>query len=303
MPVVAIGNAIVLCAKAVRDAGLLGVDEAGNAGELPKWSAVPKECGFKIERPGGRGHQHYATKEEKTAQCLEYGRYKNWALKACGLAEEEVKEHLTKAAGLHQNMFGRGDLPAAFRRQHVGNDDGTRMTAREHAVLLCRVAGLRKAASGGEVGGLGGREEMDRLLALDGDRLQAECLSIPAHLRKAGSFALEGACVKDADARIAAVVGLFQAWVFNAGARRLGAEAAWQEFLRPQQPQDADDNPASTFPLDDSVFSATEVLKDLTERRLDTGKLINAGPTSGYRCMVAPSLAAGVCRGARALRP
>ena len=75
------------------------------------------------------------------------------------------------------------------------------------------------------------------------------------------------------------MVGLFQAWVFNAGARRLGAEAAWQEFLRPQQPQDADDNPASTFPLDDSVFSATEVLKALAERSspgvcIDTGKLI-----------------------------
>ena len=53
VPVVAIGNAIVLCAKAVRGAGLLGVSEAGNAGEQPNWSAVPKECGFKIERPGG----------------------------------------------------------------------------------------------------------------------------------------------------------------------------------------------------------------------------------------------------------
>jgi hypothetical protein len=134
----------------------------------------------------------------------------------------------------------------------------------------------------GEVGGLGGREEMDRLLALGGDRLQAECQAIPAHLRKAGSFALEGACVKDADARVAAVVGLFQAWVFNAGARRLGAEAAWQEFLRPQQPRDADGNPASTFPLDDSVFSATEVLRALAERRspgvcIDTGQLIKQG--------------------------
>ena len=97
----------------------MGVDEAGKAGELPKWSEVPKECGFKIERPSERGHQHYATKEEKTAQCSEYGRYKNWALKACGLAEEKFKELLAKAAGLHQNMFGRGDLPAAFRRRHL----------------------------------------------------------------------------------------------------------------------------------------------------------------------------------------
>ena len=73
----AIGNAIVQCAKAVRDAGLLGVEEAEDAGELPKWSAVPKECGFKITRPSVRGRRHHATEEEKTAQCLEYGRYKN----------------------------------------------------------------------------------------------------------------------------------------------------------------------------------------------------------------------------------
>ena len=64
VPVVAIGNAIVQCAKAARDAGLLGVEEAGDAGELPKWNEVPKDCEFKIERPGGRGHQHHATTKE-----------------------------------------------------------------------------------------------------------------------------------------------------------------------------------------------------------------------------------------------
>jgi hypothetical protein len=73
------------------------------------------------------------------------------------------------------------------------------------------------------------------------------------------------------------VVGLFQAWLFNAGARRLGAEAAWQEFLRPQQPQDADDNPAATFPLDDSVFSATEALRAHVEARLSPGVDIDTG--------------------------
>ena len=85
----AIGNAIVLCAKAVRNAGLLGVNEVGNTGEQPKWCTVPKECRFKVEKPGGRNNQHLATHEEKTAQCLEYGKYKNWALK-CGLTEEEL---------------------------------------------------------------------------------------------------------------------------------------------------------------------------------------------------------------------
>ena len=66
---------------------------------------------------------------------------------------------------------------------------------------------------------------------LDGHQLQKECQAFPAHLRKAGSFALEGVCVHNARARVGAVVGLFQAWLFIAGAQRLGVEAAWQELL------------------------------------------------------------------------
>ena len=52
VPVVAIGNAIVQCAKAVRDACLLGLKEAGDARELLNWNEVPKDCGFKIRRSG-----------------------------------------------------------------------------------------------------------------------------------------------------------------------------------------------------------------------------------------------------------
>ena len=70
------------CAKAVRDAGLLGVEEAGDAGELPKWNEVPKDCGFKIERPGGRGHSHYATKKEQTAQCRHYAVWRKRRLRS-----------------------------------------------------------------------------------------------------------------------------------------------------------------------------------------------------------------------------
>ena len=90
---------------------------------------------------------------------------------------------------------------------------------------------------------MGGLAEMNRLLDLDGEQLQQECRAISAHLRKAGSFALEGACVKDPQARVAAVVGLFQSWLFNAGARRLGAEATWQELLQPKHDHDADNPP------------------------------------------------------------
>ena len=279
LPVVAIGNAIVQCAKAVRDAGLLGVDETGDTGELPTWDEVPTDCGFKRSQLGGKIRRR-ATGEDKAAQCRAYAQFKHWALKACGLAEQEVKEHLTQAAGLRPDMLGRGDLPAAFRRRN--HDGPNRLSAREHAALLCRVAGLRKAASGDEVGGLGGREEMERLLALGDKQLQEQGRAIPAHLRKAGSFALEGLYASHADDRVAAVVGLFQAWVFNAGARRLGAEAAWQELLRPQHPLDANGKPAHTFPLGDSVFSATGALGALAERRspgvnIDTGKLITQG--------------------------
>ena len=62
VPVVAIGNAIVQCAQAVRNAGLLGVEEAGGAGDLPKWNEVPKDCGFKIyptSSPSGSNNKLY----------------------------------------------------------------------------------------------------------------------------------------------------------------------------------------------------------------------------------------------------
>ena len=71
--------------------------------------------------------------------------------------------------------------------------------------------------------------------------------------------------------------------------------AAWQEFLRPQQPQDADSNHASTFPLDDSMFSATGGLS--TPRRETPlwrvyryGKSHKEGQISRFRCMVAYSI-------------
>ena len=271
VPVVAIGNAIVQCAAAVRDANLQEFDGTRGAGELPAWSAVPKECGFKITRPGQRGHLHYATKEDKAAQCREYGRYKQWACEACGLAEHELKEQLEKASGLHQDRLGKDGLPKAFQRHPHAGYHGPRLKARDHAVLLCCVAGLRKAASGSEVGSLGGLDEMDRLLSLNAHQLQEACRAVPAHLRKNGSFAVEGVCIKDADARQAAVVGLFQVWLFNVSAIRLGAEAAWQQLLQLQPPQGVDANPASMFPLYDSLFCANDVLGALGTKRSTGG--------------------------------
>ena len=119
--------------------------------------------------------------------------------------------------------------------------------------------------------------------------------------RKAGSFGLERGHVK-----AVAVVALFHAWLFNAGARRLGTEATWQEFLQ-LECQDADEKLASTFCLDDSVFSAADILKEFAEVHSQwqvkhVRKPIN-GFAKDYTCMVASSLAAGVRRSPQALRP
>ena len=116
VPVLALGTVIMCCASAVRNAGLMEVDNSGDPGELPKWREVPRECRFKIVRPGAEGQTYPATKEERAAQCLEYAHYKNWAFRACCLSEEEVKEQLAKAAGLRRSQYGKGDLPKAFLR-------------------------------------------------------------------------------------------------------------------------------------------------------------------------------------------
>ena len=133
------------------------------------------------------------------------------------------------------------------------------MTSRAHATLLCRVAGLRKAASGSEVGGLGGGKEMERLLSLSGHQLQEACQAVPRHVRNPGSFDLVCVCVctRAAEARPAATVGLLQEWLFSVGAIRLGAEAAWQQLLQLQPPQGVDARPASVLPWLAPCFART----------------------------------------------
>ena len=58
VPVLAtgIGNAIMHCAKAVRDAGLMREEEAGGPADFPEWNEVPTDCGFKRKRCGRQGH-------------------------------------------------------------------------------------------------------------------------------------------------------------------------------------------------------------------------------------------------------
>ena len=106
------------------------------------------------------------------------------------------------------------------------------------------------------VAGLGGPDEMERLLALGEQELQEECNSIPLHLRKAGL--VQGSSLHlrqpsrytsvDVDpatpgrrslavssGTLPAALGLFRQWLIQAGARLLGVEAALEELLRPSQ--------------------------------------------------------------------
>ena len=168
------------CARAVRDAAFLEPEacaEVAEAAEVPKWKDVPKECGFRVDKPCTSGPRHWATKEEQRQQCQEYRLYATWARQACLLSEAEFKAQLSAASRLSSNQRGGEGLPACLNCRNT--------SARNHAVLLCRAAGLRKASAACEaVRRLGGRAEMDRLLALPPSALELERFDVSSNLRR-----------------------------------------------------------------------------------------------------------------------
>ena len=64
-------------------------------------------------------------------------------------------------------------------------------------------------------------------MALSKNGLQAERDAVRGPLRAAQSLNLPATCESDED-WAAAVIGLFQLWLFAEGARELGAEEAWR---------------------------------------------------------------------------
>ena len=128
---------------------------------------INKACGFRVEKLGSRGSSHWASKGEQQQQCQEYLLYKTWAREACLLSEAEFQAQLSAAHQLRSNQRGIEGLPACL---HCWNTTGP-----NHAVLLCRAAGLRKASEACDaVRRLGGRAEMDWLLALPPSALDLE---------------------------------------------------------------------------------------------------------------------------------
>ena len=111
------------------------------------------------------------------------------------------KEQVIAAHRLYSNHFGAGELPACLKCWQS--------TARDHAVLLCWAAGLREASESCEaVRRLGGRAEMDRLLALPPSALESERLAVSSTLRREPAVQLTTPCGRAAEAQLQAVVGL-----------------------------------------------------------------------------------------------
>ena len=94
-------NGLAACALAVRDAAHLepeSCQEAAGTAALPKWSDVPKECGFKLAYRKMRGGRKRPTDDEERAdQCRGYRLYTTWARRACTLTERELKAELSAA--------------------------------------------------------------------------------------------------------------------------------------------------------------------------------------------------------------
>ena len=105
------------------------------------WPDVPAEGGFRVQRITVNGKQRTATAQERKQQCDTYESFRCWVEGKCGVDESELRECLQEAANLHFNRRGFLDLPMLFRLQYGEHY----LTVREHAVLLCRVRGLRSA--------------------------------------------------------------------------------------------------------------------------------------------------------------
>ena len=118
-------------------------------------------------------------------------RFVTWAKEVCGVTEATFKDVLRVADALPKQKRGRDELPQWAHKQNS--------KLLEHAVLLCRVAGLRQAAIALEPVELGGALfasraalEMERLLTLTRRQAREEQEAVPEHLRRKQGFDLRG---------------------------------------------------------------------------------------------------------------
>jgi hypothetical protein len=112
--------------------------------QLPEWQSLPAAGHFKLEKHGCGGSRARASSLEKARQCSEYSKYLRWAWESCGVTETVFVDMLKRSRSL--GKLGRrkqqGDIPR-FLCQRSAYE---RPDERAYAVLLCRAAGLRRAA-------------------------------------------------------------------------------------------------------------------------------------------------------------
>ena len=144
-----------------------------------------------MKRKGARGEVQCSSKQGREQEALEYMKYVTWAKEVCGVTQIAFRDFLRVADELPRQKRGRDEVPQWAHKQNA--------SVREHAVLLCRVAGLRQAAIADTPAELGGASfascaalEMDRLLTLTRRQAQEEQEAVPEHLRRKQGFDLRG---------------------------------------------------------------------------------------------------------------
>jgi len=200
--------------------------EVGPEDTLVAWADVPRACSFQIARPGGRGHQRHISAEEKLEQQRVYTAHQLWAA-TCGVDALAWRELVQQAGSLQRKRLGSEGLPPCLRPA------GPHCTThRQHAILMCRVAGLVRAAKeagrvlGGDVCAASAGDEMTALLEVTRDSLQGRCEALPTSWRHqcarlASDWAWEGGNYTR---------GLFELWLRAEGARRMEQAAQWERM-------------------------------------------------------------------------
>ena len=165
-----------------------------------------------------------ASNEDKAAQIRTYTQYRTWAQASCNVSDGDLRRHLLTAAGLLQGQRGVDGIPKALRAKNV--------TVRQHAVLLCRVDGLRQAVSA-DLPGMPAwlveraKSELERILSLTVAQLSKERGEVQPSLRSKLGFDL----LSESPSASAWIPGLWRVWLHAEGARRMGAEEVWRQLM------------------------------------------------------------------------
>ena len=197
-------------------------DAIGIGVGLVAWEDVPRACGFNISRPGGRGRQRPVSVEEKLEQQREYTAHQLWAA-TCGEDAAEWGKLVEQAGALRQKRLDREALPPCICPAETACT-----THRQHAVLMCRVAGLMRAAKeagrklGGDVWAAAAGDEMSVILELTQEPLRERREAVPAVWRRSEGLALDGTWRGGKFAP-----ELFEVWLRSEGARRMEQAARW----------------------------------------------------------------------------